>query len=84
MYHQFVIKSKNRKSLINYLEKNKIQTSIHYPKTLHDQQASKLFKVDYKGLPNSELFSKQCLSIPCHPYLSKNNIDKVINIINKF
>ena len=84
VYHQFVIKSKYRKSLINYLAKNKIQTLIHYPKTLYDQKASFFFDQDYQGLNKSKLFSKQCLSIPCHPYLTDNNIDKIINIINKF
>ena len=39
VYHLFVIKVNNRKKLIEFLNKNKVQTNIHYPKILSDVPA---------------------------------------------
>ena len=45
-YHQFVIKvKKNRDLLIYFLNKKKIETTIHYPKMLINLKPYKVFKI---------------------------------------
>ena len=84
VYHNFIIRVRNRKKLINYLEVNNIDTKIHYPIPLHLQPVSK--KLGYKkgDMPSTELFSKQILSLPIYPELKNYQLNYIIDKINKF
>lgn len=85
VFHQFVIKVKNRKNLINYLSKNKIPTGIHYPKLFNNiAYYKKYMKFKIKELKNSNSYENQILSLPIHPYLSKKDALKVCNKIKEF
>ncbi len=84
VYHIFVIKSYRREELKNFLLKNNIQTLIHYPVPIHQQPPFKDISKDRYGLKESESHSNICLSIPCHPQLTDDNIDYVIKILNSF
>ena len=83
VYHQFVIKVKNRKKFMSYMNKNKIQTGIHYPHTINQM---KYFKDNFKNIkfPNAEILAKECVSLPIDPMLNKNEIDFVIKKINNY
>jgi dTDP-4-amino-4,6-dideoxygalactose transaminase len=37
-----------------------------------------------KNLPITEKITKQIVSIPCHPNLQNNDIDRIIKFTNKF
>ena len=82
--HLYVIRVKNRNSLIKYLSKKNIFCQIHYPYSLNKLRA---FKGDIKKvrLINSELWAKHCLSLPIHPNLTKKEAKRVVReIINYF
>ena len=83
VYHLFVVKVKKRKKLIEFLKKNKVQTSIHYPKILSEVPAfkKKKFKNNYLVAKQN---SKKILSLPIGEHLSEIEIKKVSNLINKF
>ena len=83
VYHQFVIKVKNRKKFMSYMNKNKIQTGIHYPHTINQM---KYFKDNFKNIkfPNAEILAKECVSLPIDPMLKKNEINFVIKKINNY
>lgn len=83
-YHTFVIQIKNRDKLKNFLLKNKIMTSIHYPIPIHLQPASK--KLGYKlgDFPIAENQSRKILTLPIHQDLKKRDIIRICKIINKF
>ena len=83
-YHLFVIKTPRRKALQNHLSKHGIQTAIHYPKPIHFQPAFKYLNYRRGDFPNTEKLSRQVLSLPLHPYISKQDQDKIIRVINKF
>lgn len=82
-FHQYIIRTKYRDKLQNFLTKNKINTAIHYPFPIHSQKA---FKNQYGiiKLPNTEKFSKQILSLPINPFMKKKEIDYVIKKIKEF
>ena len=83
VYHLFVVKVKNRKNLINFLNKNKVQTNIHYPKILSEVSAFK--KLHKKNITiNAKRNSTKILSLPIGEHLSKIHIKKISNLINKF
>lgn len=82
-FHQFIIRTNLRDKLKNYLEKNNIDTAIHYPIPIHKQDA---YKKQYGGikLPMTEKFSKEILSLPINPYMTKTEINYVIKVVNNF
>lgn len=88
VYHQYAILvteefSKSRDELKEFLEANEIGTGIHYPKPLHLHKAFEEFKYKEGDFPVSEKVAKQVLSLPVHPLVTKENINKVIETIKK-
>ena len=82
-YHTFVIQTKDRDKVANYLKKNNIGTAIHYPIPLHLQPAAKYLGYKKGDFPKTEKQSKEILTIPIHQYLTKKELRKVDRYIQK-
>lgn len=80
-YHRYVIKTKYRESLKEYLLKKGIEVKVHYNKNIHEEAPYKLKKVTLK---NTVKFSKQILSLPCNHFMTSKEIQYVIKTINLF
>jgi len=83
-YHLFVIQVKKRDQLKKYLEKNGVNTKIHYPVPIHLQEASIFLNYKKGDFPETEKQSKTILSLPIHQFLKKSDIFKICNLINSF
>ena len=83
-YHLYVIKCEKRNALQKHLESCGVQTHCHYPVPIHHQKSCKNIRCDPQGVEASELHAKTCLSLPCHPQMSNEDIDAVINAVNLF
>jgi len=81
-YHQFVIKTEDRNQLKKYLTLNGIESLIHYPTPIHKQEICKKIQIDPYGLKNSETHASMCLSIPCHPFLTKSDREYIVKTLN--
>jgi perosamine synthetase len=86
VFNQFTIRitkdfRMRRSSFIKLLESNGIKSKIYYPIPLHKQ---KLFKVlGYRdSLPVSERMTKEVLSIPVHPSLSRQDLAKIVKLFS--
>lgn len=80
--HLFVIKARSRDGLKNFFKKENIETFIHYPFIINKVQAFRnLLKQKY---PNAETLSKKIISLPFHPYMTKNQIDYILKKISVF
>ena len=82
IYHLYVVRSKNRDKLKEHLIKNGIGCAIHYPIPAHLQEMCN--GLNNNSFPNTELFSKEILSLPIYPYLKDEEIEFIINKINEF
>ena len=82
VYHLFVIRTLKRQNLISHLESNNIGWFIHYPIPPHKQMAYKEW--ENQQYPISEDIHNTVLSIPNAPYLSNNDIRKIVRVINEF
>ncbi|WP_243544491.1 DegT/DnrJ/EryC1/StrS family aminotransferase [Pseudodesulfovibrio tunisiensis] len=80
VYHLFVIRSKNRDGLQQYLSEKGIQTLIHYPTAIHRQGAYREF--DEADLPLAEQLAAEVLSLPMSPVLSLDDADRVAAALN--
>jgi dTDP-4-amino-4,6-dideoxygalactose transaminase len=82
VWHLFVIRSKNRKQLQEFLETNNIQTLIHYPIPPHKQKCYREF--NKLNLPITEMIHDQVLSLPISPVMSPEEVKTVCDVLNKF
>ena len=72
---------KVKKKLINAFNRNKIQYGFHYPKTIYQLNAFKKY-FGNQSFKNSENIANNGISIPIDPNLKKNEINKIIRVIN--
>ena len=73
-----------RDQLLKYLNQNRIEAKIHYPKPLHLQNASKIFNYKKGDFPISEMQANKLITIPVHQFLSKKQIHFTIKKIKDF
>lgn len=84
-YHLFVIRvlDNQRDELQDYLKKQGIETLVHYPTVVHEQPC---YKNEYLGLEleKTDKFQEEILSLPCHVFLGKAELNTIVASINKF
>ena len=84
VWHQFIIRHKNRDDLINNLRKAGIGTMIHYPIPPHLQLAYKEMGKKKGDYPISEIIHKEVLSLPISPEISLLEVEAVIDALTAY
>ena len=84
IYHVFVIRCDKRDELEKYLSDNGIGTVKHYPIPMHEQECYKDLGIKHGELPIAEEISRTVLSIPMYYGMTDEEINYVIETINKF
>ena len=82
VFHLYVIRSKKRDKLKEFLFQNGVETIIHYPIPPHKQKAFKEWST--KSLPVTEKIHNEVLSLPIGAHLTEKEIETIINLVNKF
>lgn len=83
VYHLFPVLCEGRDELQQYLKDNGVHTLIHYPIPPHLQEC---YKGVWQGLslPITERLAKQELSLPIGPCLVLENIEIMVELINRY
>ncbi|EKS27514.1 DegT/DnrJ/EryC1/StrS family aminotransferase [Afipia felis] len=83
VWAQYTIRVKDgtREAFAESLKAKGIPTAIYYPKSMHQQTAYRHFPVADGGLPVCEKLSRECISLPMHPYLDTASQDRVISAV---
>ena len=85
VYHLYVVRSKHRNELKDWLEKRGVECGIHYPVPIHLQPAyQELYGYQEGAFPLTEKFSEQVLSIPMYPGLADADVQLVAGTIREF
>lgn len=85
VWHLFVIRAQQRKSLQAHLNKQGIQTLIHYPIAPHHQNAYKNQQTWLRlSLPITESIHDEILSLPISPMMMDELVQAVIEAVNSF
>ncbi|MCM1500038.1 MAG: DegT/DnrJ/EryC1/StrS family aminotransferase [Clostridium sp.] len=84
VWHQFVIRTKCREKVMEYLNEKGIHTMIHYPIPPHLSEAYQTLNIPEGALPITERYAKEVLSLPMYSGMPKEEVDEVIRIINAF
>jgi UDP-2-acetamido-2-deoxy-ribo-hexuluronate aminotransferase len=90
VFAQYTIEVDNREAVQTHLQKNGIPTAVHYPKSLHQQPLlQKLQKLDGQAIqqqsfPEAEKAASRVLSLPFHPYLTEEDMQRVAACLGDF
>lgn len=84
VYHLYVIRTKKRDALQQYLTKNGIGTLIHYPIPPHLQEAYVSLESKRGDFPIAEEIADTCLSLPMWPGMIKEEVEVAIDCIKRF
>lgn len=81
-WHLFVIRSKYRNEVQQYLNDNGVQTLVHYPIPPHKQ----LCYQEWKGssLSITEKIHKEVLSLPISPVMQMRDVERIVELCNAF
>ncbi len=80
VFHQIVIKHKERDKIKSHLSENDIGTAIHYAVPIHKQPIYSNLNL---SLPVSETFANQVLSLPSYPQLTDDEILVICEKVNE-
>lgn len=84
IWHQFVIRTENRKKLIDYLEENNIGTIVHYPIPPHLSEAYEYLGYQKGSFPITEEYADTVLSIPLYNGMTEEEQTFIIEKMNRF
>ena len=79
VYHQYVVRSKQRDALRERLRVGGLATLIHYPAPVHLQPAYRRYATG--PLPRTEAACREVLSLPIHPQMTDAQVDQVIALV---
>ncbi len=82
VWHLFIIRTKNRVKLKNYLKEKGIETLIHYPIPPHKQNAYKEWNNETYII--SEKLHNEIISIPISSVIEKKEYVRVVEVLNDF
>lgn len=82
VFHLFVIRSRQRDNLKQFLFQNGIETLIHYPVPPHKQQAYKLW--NRLSFPVTEKIHEEVLSLPVSPVMEPAEVENIITVLNNY
>ena len=80
VWHLFVIRTKNRDKLQQYLFEHGIQTLIHYPIPPHKQQAYAAWNT--LSFSITEQIHNEVLSLPISPVISLEDVKRIVEVLN--
>lgn len=83
VYHLYVVRTPHRDALRAWLSSRGIETQIHYPVPIHEQEAYRDLSRGV-SLPVTERLSREIVSLPIWSELRDDEIEWVIRSVNEF
>lgn len=84
VWHQFVVRIDNRDKFQDFLKQNEIGTQIHYPIPPHLSKAYKFLRYKIGDFPITEKYSDTIVSLPIYDGMTEEEVNYVIEIINRY
>jgi dTDP-4-amino-4,6-dideoxygalactose transaminase len=82
VYHQYTIRMKNRKEVIEKLALKGINPLIHYPIPIHLQECYRELGYKKGDFPVAEKCCEEIMSLPMYPELTEEEIKYVVDTIS--
>lgn len=84
IYHLFVVTTEEKEEFVKYLDDNNIIAAFHYPVPCHLQNAYAHLEYMPGDCPNAEYQASHCISLPMFAELTDEEVQHVIDTINKY
>ncbi len=84
VWHQFVVKVKNRDKFTEYLKRNNIDSIIHYPIPPHLSEAYSYLGYKKGDFPITEFYANMVLSMPLYNGMTYEEQNYVIGVMNAY
>ncbi|MFH1671316.1 MAG: DegT/DnrJ/EryC1/StrS family aminotransferase [Candidatus Portnoybacteria bacterium] len=84
VFHLYVVRSKKRDKLLNFLKEREIYAGIHYPIPIHLLPAFKNLGYKEGDFPIAERYAREIISLPMFPELTEEKINYIVEIIKEF
>lgn len=84
VWHQYVVRAKNRDDFQLYLKRNGIETVIHYPIPPHLARAYQYLDYHQGDLPVTERYAAQVLSLPMYSGMTPEEQEWVVKMVNAY
>lgn len=82
VYHQYVIRTRDRDRLSGFLAERGIGTAIHYPAPVHRQPGyARLCELTSDPLTSTDALAPHILSLPMHPLLQEEEVTRVVEAL---
>ena len=84
VYHLYVVRTKERNRLRDYLLAHGIETGLHYPVPLHAQPCFAHLVDGPNDYPVAQRYAEECLSLPLYTGMTIAQVDRVCDVITTF
>lgn len=84
IFHQYTLRAERRDGLQAHLKKEGIGHAVYYPIPLHRQPCFAHLGYKDGSLPQAEQASREAISLPIYPELTRPQLDRVIDAIRGF
>ncbi len=82
IYHIFPVRFEDRDAIAAALEEDGIQTGVHYAPAVHGHKAWSGYPLRHGELPIAEAWAAEELSLPMHPDLRQEEIERVADSVH--
>lgn len=82
IYHQYVVRVKNRDAVMDFMKKKEIQTGIYYPLAMHMQECFAYLEYSKGDFPESEKACEEILSLPIYPEMTREMVEEVVSALD--
>ncbi|NME97470.1 DegT/DnrJ/EryC1/StrS family aminotransferase [Aneurinibacillus aneurinilyticus] len=84
VFHLYIIQTKYRDELMDYLKEHGIASGVYYPVPLHKQEVYSNLGYEAGSLAESEKASLGTMALPLYPELSMDDQEYVISVVREF
>ena len=81
VYHQYTVRHERRDALADHLEREGVGSAVYYPVPIHRQEA---YADVEASAPNAERAAEEVLSLPIHPNVTDEDVDRIADAIRAF
>ena len=83
VHHLYVIRHPKRDALRAELEKRGVETTVHYPRAIHQQPVLERYGFEAQPLDHTEAIARECISLPLYPEMPLEQVDVVAKALRE-
>jgi dTDP-4-amino-4,6-dideoxygalactose transaminase len=80
VFHQYTIRVRHRDQVLPVVVEQGVGAGVYYPVPIHRQPSYQRLGYD-ENLAESERASREVMSLPVHPSLSQDDLDRVVEAV---